>query len=227
MDRAASFGRVMRRLGDLDVIAYDRRGYDGSLDAGVARTLGEHAADLVAVVDWSGADRCVVVGHSLGGTIALVLAATEVSGVEAVGAFEAPVPTLPGYRADAGDVALDAAARGGPPAAAEAFYRLLVGDRTWDRLREVDRAARLAEGAALVAELEDLRRPGASPELDRVAVPVRVGAGGAGGAYWARAAAALADHLPLATLDVIQGAGHGAHLSHPDDFARYVRECAS
>jgi pimeloyl-ACP methyl ester carboxylesterase len=44
MDRAASFGRVMRRLGDLDVVAYDRRGYAGSLGTGPATTLAEHAA---------------------------------------------------------------------------------------------------------------------------------------------------------------------------------------
>lgn len=227
MDRAASFGRVMRRLGDLDVVAYDRRGYDGSLAAGVARTLGEHAADLASIVDWTGADRVVVVGHSLGGTIALRLAATGAVGVQALGAYEAPVPSLPGYRSDAGDIALRAAATGGPPAAAEAFMRLLVGSRAWVRLRDADRARRRAEGVALVAELEDLRRPGASPRPEEVLVPARVGAGGASGAPWREAAAELAARLPAGTLDVLADAGHGAHLTHPDQFARWVRRCAT
>jgi pimeloyl-ACP methyl ester carboxylesterase len=227
MDRAASFGRVMRRLGDLDVVAYDRRGYAGSLGTGPATTLAEHAADLHRVATWTGAPGVVVVGHSLGGTIALLLAATDPAGLEGLGAFESPVPSLPGYRSEGGDLALAAAAEGGPPAAAEAFYRLLVGDRTWDRLRAADRADRLAEGAALVAELEDLRRPGGCPDLAAVRVPVVAGAGAESPAAWRLPAEELVDRLADAALVEIAGAGHGAHLSHPDEFANYVRACVA
>jgi len=225
MDRAASFARVMRRLPDTDVVAYDRRGYADSLGGGVAATLSGHAADLARVAEWSGSPEVVVVGHSLGGTIALLLAATDPAGVCGLGAFESPVPSLPGYRSDGGDLALAAAATGGPPAAAEAFYRLLVGERTWDRLRAVDRDTRRAEGAALVAELEDLRRPGGCPDLASVRVPVVAGAGTASPAAWRRPAEELVDRLADAELMELRGAGHGAHLSHPDDFARYVRAC--
>ena len=227
MDRAASFGRVLRRLGDTDVMAYDRRGYAGSLGAGVAPTLAEHAADLARVADWSGASSVVVVGHSLGGTIALLLAAADAPGLVGLGAFEAPVPSLPGYRSDGGDLALAAAADGGPSAGAEAFYRLLVGDRTWDRLRAADRDTRLAEGPALVAELRDLRRPGGCPDLGSVRVPVVAGAGAASPAAWRLPAEELVARVADATLVEIAGAGHGAHLSHPDEFARYVRTCVS
>jgi pimeloyl-ACP methyl ester carboxylesterase len=223
MDRAASFGRVLRRLGDLDVMAYDRRGYAGSLGAGVAGTLVEHAADLARVADWSGADSVVVVGHSLGGTIALLLAASDPAGLVGLGAFESPVPSLPGYRSEGGDLALAAAERDGPQAAAETFYRLLVGDRTWERLRVADRETRRAEGPALVAELADLRRPGGSPSLDAVRVPVVVGAGGTSPAGWRACADEVVERLAHARLVEIAAAGHGAHLSHPDEFARYVR----
>ena len=225
MDRAASFGRVMRRLVDTDVIAYDRRGYAGSLGAGVATRLAEHAADLGRVADWSGADTVVAVGHSLGGTIALLLAAGDPPGLVGLGAFESPVPSLPGYRSEGGDLALEAASTGGPPAGAEAFYRLLVGDRTWDRLRSTDRDTRRAEGAALVAELQDLRRPGGSPDLRSVRVPVVAGAGSVSPAAWRRPAEELVEHLSDAVLVEVAGAGHGAHLSHPDLFARYVGAC--
>lgn len=227
MDRAASFGRTMRRLGDHDVVAYDRRGYDHSSDAGVAPTLSEHAADLAAVLAWAGAGGrgATVVGHSLGGTVALVLAASDPPAVVGLGLFECPVPGRPVYRADGADIALAAAAEGGPPAAAEAFYRLVVGAATWDRLRERDRERRRAEGEALVAELRDLARPGAVPEPDRVSLPAVVGTGDAGAGYWATAAADLAAALPSGDLAVLAGAGHGAHLARPDEFARYVRRC--
>jgi pimeloyl-ACP methyl ester carboxylesterase len=230
MDRAASFGRVMRRLGDLDVTAYDRRGYAGSLGAGVAPTIAAHAADLAAVSRWTGAERVVVVGHSLGGTIALGAAALAPPGDEpaAVGLFESPVPSLPGYRSDAADLALAAAADRGAPAAAECFFRLLVGDRAWERLRAADRGTRLAEGEALVAELTDLRRTGAVVDPRTVDVAVAVGAGGTSAAPLRESAAALAAALPGSPpVDTIAGAGHGAHLTHPDEFARWVRRCVA
>lgn len=223
MDRAASFGRVMRRLGDLDVCAYDRRGYATSLSAGTADDLDAQAADLHRVARWTGADRVVVVGHSLGGTVALRWAEGAPDGLVSLGAFESPVPTLDNYRSGGADVALAADRTGGPRAAAEAFYRFVVGDRTWDGLRERDRETRRAEGAQLVAELRDLQRPDGSPRLDAVAVPVVVGLGGASVGAWRAAAEELAERLPRATRFDIAGAGHGAHLSHPDEFARYVR----
>ncbi|MFN7150490.1 MAG: alpha/beta fold hydrolase, partial [Microthrixaceae bacterium] len=74
MDRAASFGRTMRRLGDHDLVAYDRRGYGESM-TGTAGSIAEHAADLSAIVDWLDTSEVVVVGHSLGGTIAAQLSA--------------------------------------------------------------------------------------------------------------------------------------------------------
>ncbi|UDY36437.1 alpha/beta fold hydrolase [Dermatobacter hominis] len=225
MDRAASFGRTMRRLGDLDVSAYDRRGYATSLDAGTAVTLDEQAADLMAIAEWTGAPTVVVVGHSFGGTVAMRAAESDPRRLVGLGAFESPVPTLATYRSDGADLALDAAEAGGPPAAAEAFYRLVVGDATWDRLRAADRDARLAEGDQLVAELLDLRRPSGTPDLSRVQLPVVVGAGGASHEGWKASAVELAERLPHAFYVEIAGAGHGAHLSHPDEFARYVQRC--
>ena len=86
MDRAASFGRVMRRLGDFDVCAYDRRGYAGSIDAAIAPTLDDQAEDLRRVCEWTGAARVVVIGHSFGGTVAMRLAESSPS-------WLAPQPT--------------------------------------------------------------------------------------------------------------------------------------
>jgi pimeloyl-ACP methyl ester carboxylesterase len=215
----------MRRLGDLDVCAYDRRGYATSLAAGTATTLDEQAADLMAIATWMGAETVVVVGHSFGGTVALRAAESDPRRLIGLGAFESPAPTLSTYRSDGADLALDAAAAGGPPAAAEAFYRLVVGDATWDRLRAADREARLAEGDQLVAELLDLRRPSGAPDLSAVQLPVSVGAGGASHDGWRASAIELAERLPHASYVEIAGAGHGAHLSHPDEFARYIRRC--
>jgi pimeloyl-ACP methyl ester carboxylesterase len=227
MDRAASFGRVMRRLPDLDVLAMDRRGYAGSLDAGVATTLQGHMDDLQRVIEWSGASRVVMVGHSLGGTIALGLAARGDERVAGLGAFECPVPSLDGSHASVGGGAVAVGEREGPAAAAEFFYRLMVGEGTWDRLRERDRASRRAEGPALLAELLDLRRPDTGIDLDAVTVPVVMGDGETSRTDLRATTERLRDVLPDAWMIQISGAGHGAHLSHADEFARYVRACVA
>ncbi|MCX6525593.1 MAG: alpha/beta hydrolase, partial [Actinobacteria bacterium] len=88
MDRAASFSRVMRRLVQFDLIAFDRRGYSGSLSAGVNKTLDGHVDDLIEVIEFSGSESVVVIGHSMGGTLALGLAARADSRVKGLGVFE-------------------------------------------------------------------------------------------------------------------------------------------
>ena len=71
MDRGASFLKVTRRLPELEVLRYDRRGYGRSVGAGICASMDEQVDDLLSVI---GAEPAVVVGHSLGGVIALVAA---------------------------------------------------------------------------------------------------------------------------------------------------------
>ena len=223
MDRAASFGRTMRRLPDLDVVAYDRRGYGGSPHVAGRGSLADHATDLATVITWTAASSVVVVGHSMGGTVALALAARGDDRMTGVGAFESPAPWLDDSRASVGGGAVDVADREGAAAGAEFFYRLMVGDHTWSRLRDRDRLARRDEGPALLEELRDLRDPDTSVDLGAVSLPVTVGAGGRSAEHLRRSAALLQHALPDAHRVDIADSGHGAHLSHPDEFARFVR----
>lgn len=273
MDRAASFARVMRRLGDFDVIAYDRRGYAGSCHhgrpgdgspgmappdadpsvAGSRDPLCGHVNDLAAVLDWACASAPtlprVVVGHSLGALIALVAVATACPspspvgtdvGIIAAGAppipdapmkadavcvFEPPLPWLdPGY-VTSGSRAIDIADTDGPQAAAEFFYRSAVGDRTWNRLSDSDRAIRRSEGDALVSELRAARATRRSLPLPSDRHALHVARGDQGPVHLREAAETLAEAAGV-ECDVIAGASHGAHLQHPDRFARWVRSSA-
>jgi pimeloyl-ACP methyl ester carboxylesterase len=105
---------------------------------------------------------------------------------------------------------------------AERFYRRMVGDGSWEHLSEAGRAARRADGPALVADLQSFRGP-APFDVTRLAVPAVFGRGGPRAALHHRLATAwLAAHVPGAALFEIGGAGHGAHLSHPDGFADFV-----
>jgi pimeloyl-ACP methyl ester carboxylesterase len=219
MDRSAAFARCRRHLRDLHVIAYDRRGYGRSAGLG-APDLSGHADDLLAVID---GHPSVVVGHSIGGLFALMAAQREPALVRAVGAFETPMPWVDWWPADSagGRGTLDA---GNPDAVAERFMRRIAGEERWEALPHATKAARRAEGEALVAELLSMRSGGAAYDMQQIHVPVVAGSGSESSPHHQRTAQTLAE---LAGQEggpfVIRGAGHGAHVSHPEQFAEFVR----
>lgn len=218
LDRATSFERVRRHLSDVDTTTYDRRGYGRAVDAvPPARTFEDHVDDLLACLH----DRpTVVVGHSLGGDIALTAAVRRPDVVRAVVSYEAPMPWEPWWPTDtAGAAAVQA---GDAAGAAEAFMRRMIGDRRWERLPERTKDARRREGAALLVDLAGLRA-GRPFEPADVGVPVVVGVGSESRPHQVEAAPRLVASLPDAELVVIDGAAHGAHLSHPREFAGLVR----
>jgi pimeloyl-ACP methyl ester carboxylesterase len=218
LDRANSFRRTIRRLEDLRVVTYDRRGYQDSRDSGPVVGVEGHIEDLLGVLEEIGGPS-VVVGHSLGGVVAVGAAVAEPGRFASVGAFEPPMRWIPVEGRISGRFAM---AGQDPDAAVEAFYRGRVGDAAWDRLEPAARADRLADGPALVAELASLN--GDAPfDVTRLAVPVVFGCGGASDDFHKENVAWLASNVQGAEQITIPGAGHGAHLTHPDAFADFVR----
>ena len=60
-----------------------------------------------------------------------------------------------------------------------------------------------------------------------IRVPTFAGRGSKSLEHHRRAAGIVAETVAGAQLIEIEGAAHGAHLTHPDAFARMVREVAS
>ena len=212
LDRAESFRRVMRRLPELHIVAYDRRGYQDSRRAGVVGLNG-HIADLAEIlteVRARGATTVVVIGHSVGGDVVIGTALAEPLLCDSLGAFEPPMPWL-GFR---GRAVLQP--DGEPLSLAPTVRR-----RTGRPPRR--RAGRRADGPALVADLLGLR--GDPPfEVMDLAVPALFGRGGpASEPHHRDGVAWLGAHVPGAAVYEIEGAQHGAHLSHPDHFAAFTR----
>jgi pimeloyl-ACP methyl ester carboxylesterase len=202
LDRAESFRRVMRRLPELTVVAYDRRGYQGSRGAGVVDLTG-HVADLLEIlaeVRSRGPATVTAIGHSVGGEVV-------------IGAAQ-PGDDRPRVWSP---VAED------PAEEVERFFSRMVSPSAWARLSDEGRASRRDDGPALVADLLSLR--GRPPfTVTDLAVPVLFGVGGDGSATHHREAVAwLGSHVPGAATYAIDGAQHGAHLSHPDHFAAFAR----
>lgn len=224
LDRGATFARCRRQLTDLHIVTYDRRGYGRSVAARPPTGLADHVADLLAVLDGHPA---VVVGHSYGGDVALAAAVEQPALVAAVACWEPPMPWLPEWPDDtSGGVAVQVGEAAGAEAAAEAFFRRIVGDATWDALPAATKQARRAEGPAVLADLRSVL--GDAPfDVRRVTVPVVVGHGSASRPHHLTGAPALAAALPDAELVVIDGAGHDAHASHPAEFADFVRRAVA
>jgi len=239
LDRGESFRRVMRRLPDVTTVAYDRRGYQGSRGGGVVG-LGGHIEDLLAVMeevrrDGPGSSGPVVcVGHSLGGDVVIGAALAEPSLFDAIGVFEPPMPWL-GFRRD-GAAGTGAEAGGSaeprqwaavaedPAEEAERFFSRMISPSAWARLTDEGRASRRADGPALVADLRSFRVEGAPFDVTALAMPSVFGMGGpASRPHHRRTVEWLGANVPGGVIYEIEGAQHGAHLSHPDHFAAMTR----
>jgi pimeloyl-ACP methyl ester carboxylesterase len=223
MDRNGAFARCCGHLRDLHTVRYDRRGYGRSAGLGAPAIPG-HVDDLIEVLDERPG---VVVGHSLGGVIALAAAQRRPDLVRAVGAYEAPMPWMEWWpKVSAGGEAMMAGANETDEAAAaavERFMRRMVGDERWDGLPEASRQARRAEGPALLAELRSART-GAPFDVDKITVPVLVGSSTESREHHRWSARELARLLSDAPPFVIEGANHGAHATHHVEFAAFTRE---
>jgi lipase len=232
MDRSGGMLRVRRLLqGAHRVVRYDRRGYGRSLHAGPPVDFGQQVDDLVAV---TGGRPAVLAGHSFGGVVCLALAERRPELVRAVLAYEAPQMWTPWWPATTiGLQALDQVAGAIPASeqaegAAEWFLRRMIGDDTWARLPASMRAERRAEGPTLIAEMRSLRPPAPVPYDARgIAAPVVSACGSESRDYHMRAAEELARTAPRGELAVIEGAAHGAHLTHPAEFADLVRRAVA
>ena len=220
MDRHSSFARVRSRLMDrFHVVSYDRRGYAASRDAEPpATSLRDHVLDLEAVV---AGRQSVLVGHSLGADIVLALAERRPDLVRSAVAYEPPLPWLEWWprRWSESDVPFDGL---DPREAAEVFLSRTLGRHRYDRLPLSTREEALRDGSALVTEMRALRDEPPPFEPAGVAVPVLLAQGSETAPHHLRAGGWLAATLPLASLHVIEGAGHGAHQSHPAELARLV-----
>jgi len=217
LDRSTSFSRTARRLEDLLVVVYDRRGYARSRAVHpVATDIDTMVSDLLGVIHGR---EVVVVGHSFGGLIALRGAEFEPDLIRAVGAFEPPLPWFEWWP----NRNRSSIATTDPQEFAVGFYERMVGEGSWERLNENGKQERHADGPALVAELAAIRTGYPLVNLEQIQVPVVAGRGSKSIDRHKKAAEVVAENVPDGLLFEIEGSGHGAHLSHPDAFATFVR----
>ena len=100
----------------------------------------------------------------------------------------------------------------------------MVGALSWARMTEEGRESRRADGPALVADLRSLRGEGPPFDVTALEVPAVFGMGGpTTQPHHRRTVKWLGANVPSGVVYEIEGAEHGAHLSHPDHFASMTR----
>jgi pimeloyl-ACP methyl ester carboxylesterase len=215
------------------VVAVDRRGSGDSAPAADMPSspidVAVHVADLAALIDSEGLGRCLVVGHSYGGCLALELAARQPDLIAAVWAYEPPYgPLAPlaaqQHMADVARRTLAANEQHGPAAAAEAFVAGVAGQAAIEALTPAARAriGRAGPGAVADAPLLGLDADG----LARIVCPVAIATGGASQALYGAIADGLRNRIGGATVVPIPNVDHMAPLTRPDIIAAAVEAFA-
>jgi pimeloyl-ACP methyl ester carboxylesterase len=218
LDRGASFGRVARRLETFDVVAYDRRGYQRSRDL-APLSLELHIDDLLAVASAEAARGPVLYfGHSYGGVVALGAALANPPLAQLVMAYEAPLPWILMRESSRPPLTNDGAME------SEIFFKRLVSRGAWERLSENERESRRLDGPALVSDLTTLTTDPPFNLADLNAPSVFVHGDGILADYYRALSRKLEQVSAIISTREIHQAGHGAHLSNPDQVAALIRE---
>jgi pimeloyl-ACP methyl ester carboxylesterase len=228
LEDSGSFRGVARYLPGWTLAGYDRRGWGRSRE--LARPdlcLDTHVTDLCAVLREQGGPAPVVAGHSYGGLVALSAAGAHPELFGAVVAYEPPVRWLPWWPADDPweQMVRQAVADG---ATAEAARRLLEavagrGGRVLAGRGGAGQADLARDGAALAVEMTEpsLDQPRFEPAGLRI--PVLLAAGTTSLGHHRDITRRLACLLPGARFALVEGAGHAAHITHPQKFAALIQ----
>ncbi len=207
----------LRRMDGVTVHALDLPGHGKSGARGRA-SVDEYAQVVRGLLDALGVERAVIAGHSMGGAIALQFALSlpaRTAGLVlvATGAkLRVAPPVLAGILADTA-ATLDLVTRysWGPNAPAP----LLKLGR--EQLAQMD--PHVIAGDYGACDTFDVR-----DRLPEIAAPTLIIGGAADQMTPPKYSAFLADKIPGARLEIIEGAGHMVMLEQPELVAQHVRE---
>lgn len=225
-----SLSGLARALAEPDrrIVAPALHGYGATDVTADGDRLDAHVAVARACLDRFAASRRVVIGHSMGGMVALLAEPA----VDAMVLYE-PItlacldpddPEDAAARAWDREIvaALTQAVADGDAEPGIARFVAAWNEMSWPALPDSVRARLLAAAPGLAAEI----RAGADRalRLDRIAAPVTVLQGAMSPAITHRMTARLAAALPRATRTVLEGCGHMGPVQRADAIAAVIRQ---
>lgn len=207
----APFHRLARRA----VYALDLPGHGRSSGPG-RQQVEEYAADLVAFIDALAVERAVLVGHSLGGAIAQVAALAAPQRVAAL------VLVATGARLRVAPAIIEGLANN-PEQTVATIMQWAWGPSALPEMIEQGRQTMLKTGVDvllgdfLACDRFDLRQ-----QLGQVSAPTLVLTGSEDRMTPPRLGQSLAEGIPGARFQLIEGAGHMLMLERPAETAQAV-----
>lgn len=228
---ASTWGSVADDLARVGrVIAYDRRGY-GRSGGEPVRSIPRHTADAAAIVKALAAAPAVLVGTSIGATIAIDVALRRPELVRAVVAHESPwhvtrhVPTASQLAALTGMALLEW--RGHYAQAAERFLRFAytyrAGGSAWDAFPEEWRRTAREHARSSLADIHiAIGNYPRAKELTTISSRILCTYGARSADTMVRTTRSLARVIPTASVREIPGAGHAAPFDAPADFVQAI-----
>lgn len=226
-DSWQSWERLLAILpGDLRAIAPDLRGHGGSDRPERHYEIGDHAADVVALLQALDLHEVTLIGHSLGSFVAREVARRvpdRVAGLVLIGsAAVARNAALTGLAAS-----LDRYRAGFPPGVVDAFQRSTVVRSVPEPfMRRAVAASEQVPVAVWRQALRGLLSWDDRRRLDRIVQPTMVIWGEEDPVFGREDQAALFAHVRDGQLSVYPGVGHAPHWEHPgrvvDDLERFM-----
>lgn len=210
---------------EFQVVRMDFRGHGKSQIAPPPYTLADFAADAHALLGALGIDSAHVIGLSLGGMVAQVLALEFPKEVRSL-VLSNTLCTLPAQGREAMRARGEAAGQGGMGAVIEAtlerwFTRGFLDSALVARCRQHLLAHDVAAWAATWRALAELNT---LPRLGEIHVPTLVTTGDADVSTPVAAAQLIANSIPGALLKIMAGAPHMAPYERPELFNPVVLE---
>lgn len=223
---SADFNPVIAGMKDFcQPITIDLRGHGASGQPASGYHYRDYIRDLQIVLSDLQMDHPIVLGHSLGGIIALMWAAQHPEEPRALIIEDSPLRSGEDFRdAFEGWLTLNAL----PPESARAWYAEknphwpaeIVEQRSFDMVNTAREAILELQAASLSNDGLD-----AVEGLDKITAPLLFLQGDreAGSMVHPDDLANLQRTIPQMQVDTFPGAGHTIHRSHPDEWLRSVR----
>lgn len=216
------------------VLTYDRRGHGNSQRVATLGSMEEDAADASALLDRLGLAPAHVVGQSTGAIVALRLAVRRPQGVRSLSVHEPPLLGLLANDPSFAPVMAEEVARrnavmtvlekGDREAGARMFVETqMAGPGGWERLPRPVREAFIANADNYLDEMSNVAdRTIDLKALGRFQGPALLSYGATSKPMMKRVIDLLGSALPRSKIHAYPGAGHNAHLTHPQEFARTI-----
>lgn len=200
-------------------IVWDERGHGQTETTDAPFTYWDSARDLIGLLDHLGVQRAVLTGMSQGGFLSLRAALTAPERVRAVVLIDSQPGVEDPAKVPIYDQLMDAwmAPEGPPSEVIDTVAAIVIGPGFSDTPRWQERWLAMPKAKVRQAYTTLMtREDDVAPRLAELTMPVLVIHGAQDVAIDPEIARGVAAALPDGRLVVVDGAGHGANLTHPE-----------